>query len=52
MMLSLAVFVAAVWLLLPALGNHGLWLAFMIFMAARGLTLGLWYKRIARELYE
>ena len=50
MMLSLAVFVAAVWLLLPALGNHGLWLAFMIFMAARGLTLGLWYKRIAREL--
>ncbi len=50
MLLSLAVFVAAVWLLLPMMGNHGLWLAFMLFMAARGLTLGLWYPRIGRAL--
>ncbi len=52
MLLSLAIFVAAVWLLLPAMGNHGLWLAFMLFMAARGLTLGLWYPRIGRALGE
>lgn len=33
------------WLLLPPWGNHGLWLALMLFMAVRGLTLGLWYRR-------
>ena len=35
MIASLAVYLAACWLLIPALGNHGLWLSFMIFMVAR-----------------
>jgi Na+-driven multidrug efflux pump len=30
------------------LGNHGLWLAMLLFMAARGLWLGLVYLRIER----
>lgn len=35
----LAVYLPAWWLAQP-LGNHGLWLAFTLFMAARGVTLG------------
>jgi MATE family multidrug resistance protein len=27
------------------LGNHGLWLAFIAFMAARGLSMGWIYRR-------
>ncbi|MCG2633640.1 MAG: MATE family efflux transporter [Gammaproteobacteria bacterium] len=31
-------------------GNHGLWLAFMLFMAVRGLSLGLIYARVRPRL--
>ncbi len=48
MVLSFAGFLAAAWLMLPLWGNHGLWLALMLFMVVRGLTLGLWYPRIER----
>ena len=34
------------WYLGQPLGNHGLWLAFMLFLAARGVGLGLCYWRI------
>lgn len=50
MVLSLFTFFIAVWMLLPLLGNHGLWLALMIFMAMRGITLGFYYPRIERAL--
>jgi len=33
------------WYLLQPLGNHGLWLAFSIFMASRGITMHLYFKR-------
>jgi MATE family multidrug resistance protein len=46
MLLSLAVFLLANWLLLPALGNHGLWLSMMLFLAARAVTLGLHYPAL------
>ena len=52
MLLSLGIFLAAVWLLLPLWGNHGLWAALMIFMAMRAVTLGFWYPRIVRDLPE
>lgn len=50
MVLSAAVFIpAALWL--ENSGNHGLWLAFMLFMAARGISMGWWWRRIiARPL--
>jgi multidrug resistance protein, MATE family len=48
MLLALAAFLLAAWALVPALGNHGLWLAFLTFMAARGLWLGLVYLHIER----
>ena len=35
------------WLLARPLGNHGLWLAFTLFMAARGAGMHLWFTRLA-----
>jgi MATE family multidrug resistance protein len=52
MVVSLAIFVAAVAMLKPVMGNHGLWLAFLIFMTARLATLGAYYPRIERALRE
>jgi MATE family multidrug resistance protein len=50
MAVSLAAFLLASWLLVPALGNHGLWLAFTLFMAVRALTLGAAYPRLVKSL--
>lgn len=41
---TFAVFIPA-WYLLQGLGNHGLWLAFVIFMASRGIGMHIWYRR-------
>ena len=35
-----------VWYLAQGLGNHGLWLAFLLFMAARGIGMHAWYRRL------
>jgi MATE family multidrug resistance protein len=50
MILSLAGYLVTLRLSLPALGNHGLWLALMVFFALRAVTLGLWLPRIDRSL--
>ncbi len=50
MALSLGAYLVACWLLVPAFGNHGLWLAFTVFMAARALTLGAAYPRLERAV--
>jgi len=50
MVLSLAIFLLAVWLLLPLLGNHGLWLSFLLFLAARAVTLGAYYPALERSV--
>jgi MATE family multidrug resistance protein len=41
---TFAVFLPA-WWLLQGWGNHGLWLAFMLFLASRGLGMHLMYQR-------
>ncbi|MEJ2127760.1 MAG: MATE family efflux transporter [Woeseiaceae bacterium] len=41
---SIAVFLPA-WFLLQGLGNHGLWLAFTLFMASRGIGMLVGYRR-------
>ena len=50
MIVSLALF----WLLgswfADAYGNHGIWLAYTIFMAARSLSLAFYYPRLERRL--
>ena len=43
---SVAVYAAALAVLLPAFGNHGLWAALMILNATRGVTLGLRYPAL------
>jgi multidrug resistance protein, MATE family len=50
MVLSLGVFLLAVWLLVPVLGNHGLWLSFLLFLAARAVTLGAHYPALERSV--
>ena len=50
MVISAVVYVAALWALVPSLGNHGLWLAFSIFMVARAITLGALFPAIGRSI--
>jgi MATE family multidrug resistance protein len=40
MLLSLAIFLLCWAVLAPLLGNSGLWIAFLVFLAIRGCTLG------------
>ena len=50
MAISLALFFATLVVLIPSLENHGLWLAFSLFMAMRALTLGAFYRRLERTV--
>ncbi len=50
MILSISIFVGALYLIVPDMGNHGLWLAFTVFMVARALTLGAVYPRLERRV--
>ena len=42
---SIGVFLPATLLLMPPFANHGLWIAFLMFMVARGLSMTLMAKR-------
>jgi len=50
MALSLATYAAAVALLVPAFGNHGLWLALLISFVARAATLAARYPALERAV--
>jgi MATE family multidrug resistance protein len=50
MVASFAVFVAATFVLVDALGNHGLWLALLLFMAARGATLARYLPALSASI--
>jgi MATE family multidrug resistance protein len=46
-MISAALFAfLPTWLIFRDWGNHALWLALMVFMAARGMGMHLWYRRL------
>ncbi len=49
MALSFVVYIASVMLLVPTLGNHGLWLAMLISFIARAVTLGARYPALERS---
>jgi MATE family multidrug resistance protein len=51
MMVSLAVFLAAWWLLEAPYGNHGLWAALSIFFVARGITFASRLPSIERRAF-
>ncbi|CAB3692650.1 DNA damage-inducible protein F [Paraburkholderia phenoliruptrix] len=50
MIVSFAIFVGASWPLLALYGNHGLWAAMLLFMAARGVTLARHLPQLVRAL--
>jgi len=50
MLTSLAIYLGLVWVLVPAFGNHGLWIAFLVFMLARAATLGLLLPGLLQRL--
>ena len=46
---AIGVFLPATLLLMPRFGNHGLWIAFLLFMIARGLSMTLMAKKAVFE---
>jgi len=50
MALSFVAYWVSILLLLPLLGNHGLWIALLISFVARGATLGMRYPALLRSL--
>lgn len=49
MAISLVFYLCLLAVTLPAFGNHGLWFAFLAFMAMRAMTLRLYYGRILKH---
>ena len=45
MLISTFLIFLPAWFLLQGWGNHGLWLAFTLFMASRGIGMHIWYRR-------
>ena len=50
MLQSVAIYVVALLVLVPAFGNHGLWAALIVLNIARGVTLGLRYPRLEAQV--
>lgn len=48
MLVSALIYFAGAVVLLPTLGNHGLWLSLLLSFVARGITLGLRYPALER----
>lgn len=49
MLVCTFLFFLPVWYFFQFMGNHGLWLAFTLFIAMRGITLGFYYYLIERN---
>jgi MATE family, multidrug efflux pump len=49
MLICTFIFFLPLWYVFQFMGNHGLWLAFTIFIAIRGVVLGIYYFRIERN---
>ncbi|MEQ8193765.1 MAG: MATE family efflux transporter [Rhodospirillales bacterium] len=47
---SVLIYIGALILCVPFLGNHGLWLAFSVLMVARGITLYRRFPKIERQI--
>jgi MATE family multidrug resistance protein len=52
MILTALIYAAALWILIPLWGNHGLWLSYLILSVARTATLMIYYPRITRSFAE
>ncbi len=49
MLISAVVYFLAVWAFVPVMGNHGLWLALLLSLVARTVTLGARYPALERS---
>ncbi|RLJ59274.1 MATE family multidrug resistance protein [Litoreibacter meonggei] len=49
MAISFAIYCAALTMLMPAFGNHGLWMSLLVLFVARAVTLGLRYPALEAE---
>ncbi|MBB3111384.1 MATE family multidrug resistance protein [Paenibacillus phyllosphaerae] len=49
MLISLALYLVAVWALVPAYANNGLWLSFIVFALGRSVFLVLYIPRLIRK---
>jgi len=49
MLICTFVFFLPIWYMFQFMGNHGLWLAFTVFIAVRGVVLGVYYYRVERR---
>ena len=52
MFLALLLFLAGCALLVPPLGNHGLWIMMLSFLAARGIILAVIWRRIGPKIIQ
>ncbi|MGE4221306.1 MAG: MATE family efflux transporter, partial [Alphaproteobacteria bacterium] len=50
MILSFLAYLAGLWLLVPAMGNTGLWISVTAFLSARGLLLAFTYPELLRSV--
>ena len=50
MLVSTVIVFLPAWYLLRGYGNHGLWLAFMLFMASRGIGMHVGYRHLLRRM--
>lgn len=50
MAVSFAIYVGSALVLVPWLGNHGLWISLLVSFVARGITLGLRYPSLERAV--
>lgn len=50
MAVAFVVYILGLFLLVPPYGLTGLWVSMLIFMAARGIAQGLWYRRLESSL--
>ncbi len=50
MIQSVAIYVVALFVLVPTLGNHGLWAALMVLNIARGVTMGWRYPKLEAQV--
>lgn len=48
--ISLAIFLAASWMTMNYWGNHGLWIAFIIYVITRAITLGFYYPGLRQHI--
>ncbi len=50
-LISLLIFLAAAWLLVPIAGNQGLWIAFIVYVIVRAVCLGVYFLPLRKSIY-